>query len=133
MLVHTSTYDSTRKFPSFFINTHFASVNFAFLIGKIIKCSNVDIFVKTAIILLYTVNTGIQKYKNRQNANAERSSSRYSTQPVTLDEVQDAVKLNSKDPDTGEFYSNLSFYPFNIFDELGYRLVDTFCYAITLW
>ncbi|XP_017777555.1 PREDICTED: supervillin isoform X2 [Nicrophorus vespilloides] len=43
---------------------------------------------------LLKVNAGIQKYKNRSTVS---STSRYSTQPVTLDEVQEAAKIKRED------------------------------------
>lgn len=45
-------------------------------------------------------NAGIDRYKLRKSVGSEKFSSRFSTQPVTLEEVQEASRIgNSKTGD----------------------------------
>lgn len=46
------------------------------------------------IIYLFLGSKGVQRYRNRKQFSSTSSESRFSTQPVTFDEVQEAVRAN---------------------------------------
>lgn len=68
----------------------------------IIYCYKISLPVYSILILnlfyfcLTGGNRGVQRYRNRKQATTANSENRFSTQPVTLDEVQEAVLANQR-------------------------------------
>lgn len=57
---------------------------------------------KTSLFLtsIFAGSTGVQKYRSRKSTAERSSSSRFSTQPVTFDEVQEASRINKNSDDS---------------------------------